>query len=65
MKNEGWFDPWLLLTALRKKLVSLGVRFLEGDVSGVTVEQDRVKMIKVRCLVIVKLTLFRSKEGLI
>ena len=47
MKNEGWFDPWLLLTALKKKAMSLGVRFLEAEVTGVHVEQNRVKRVKV------------------
>merc|ERR1719479_542087 len=31
-ENEGWFDPWALLTALKQKCHELGVHFLEGEV---------------------------------
>ena len=36
----------MLLSALKKKLLSLGVRFLEADITGVTVEQNEVKKVK-------------------
>lgn len=48
MKNEGWFDPWMLLNAFKTKVKSLGVKFLEADVTAVTVEDNEVKKIKVR-----------------
>lgn len=32
VKNEGWFDPWSYLVALKKKCVSLNVEFIQGDV---------------------------------
>lgn len=47
VKNEGWFDPWLLLSAFKKKLMSMGVKFLEAEVTGVNVEQNRVNKVKV------------------
>lgn len=31
MENEGWFDPFALLVALRNKAVSLGVDYLEAE----------------------------------
>lgn len=31
-QNEGWFDPWSLLSALRAKSSSLGVTYLHGTV---------------------------------
>jgi len=34
-KNEGWFDPWALLSALRSKAKELGVVFVEGLVRDV------------------------------
>ncbi len=33
-QNEGWFDPWLLLQALRAKATQLGAVFVRGDVVG-------------------------------
>lgn len=32
--NEGYFDPWLFVSAIRKKAQSLGVQFLERKVFG-------------------------------
>ncbi|XP_075184707.1 FAD-dependent oxidoreductase domain-containing protein 1 isoform X2 [Anomaloglossus baeobatrachus] len=34
LENEGWFDPWLLLTALRRKAMSMGVLHCHGEVTG-------------------------------
>ncbi|TPP62969.1 FAD-dependent oxidoreductase domain-containing protein 1 [Fasciola gigantica] len=31
-ENEGWFDPWLLLKALRAKCHMLGVNYVVGEV---------------------------------
>lgn len=36
IEKEGWFDPWAYLTALRKKCISLGVRYVKGEVKGLT-----------------------------
>lgn len=47
VRNEGWFDPWLLLSAFRKKLTSMGVRFLHAEVTGVHVEHSTVRRVKV------------------
>ena len=30
LQNEGWLDPWALLTAFRQKAASLGVLYLNG-----------------------------------
>ncbi len=32
--NEGYFDPWLFVGAMKRKAMSLGVEFLEGHVVG-------------------------------
>jgi FAD-dependent oxidoreductase domain-containing protein 1 len=48
VRNEGWFDPWMLLNAFRKKLKSMGVEFLEADVTGVDVTDNRVERVKVK-----------------
>ncbi|POM80688.1 FAD-dependent oxidoreductase domain containing hypothetical protein [Phytophthora palmivora] len=32
MKDQGWFDPWAFLNAMKRKSVSLGVDVLEGEV---------------------------------
>ena len=34
-ENEGWFDPWALMSALRLKATQLGVDFIHGDVYNV------------------------------
>ncbi|XP_076017515.1 FAD-dependent oxidoreductase domain-containing protein 1 [Genypterus blacodes] len=33
LENEGWFDPWTLLNALRRKAISLGVIECFGEVT--------------------------------
>ena len=32
--NEGYFDPWSLVHALKRKTISMGVDFIEGSVVG-------------------------------
>lgn len=34
LENEGWFDPWLYLAALKTKAASFGVHFVHGEVIG-------------------------------
>lgn len=34
LQNEGWFDPWSLLQAFKRKAVSLDVRYLDAEVTG-------------------------------
>ncbi|KAG7260653.1 hypothetical protein CRUP_000692, partial [Coryphaenoides rupestris] len=34
LENEGWFDPWTLLNAFRKKAMSMGVIQSIGEVNG-------------------------------
>lgn len=34
LQNEGWFDPYLLLAALKLKCASLDVQFVKGEVVG-------------------------------
>ncbi|NXQ35858.1 FXRD1 protein, partial [Alaudala cheleensis] len=34
LEDEGWFDPWTLLTALRRKAISMGVQSCPGEVRG-------------------------------
>ncbi|XP_078387145.1 FAD-dependent oxidoreductase domain-containing protein 1 [Cetorhinus maximus] len=34
LENEGWFDPWLLLNAFRRKAISMGVYSCHGEVVG-------------------------------
>ncbi len=35
LRGEGWFDPEALLHAFRRKAVSLGVRYVRGEVVGI------------------------------
>nr|XP_057942570.1 FAD-dependent oxidoreductase domain-containing protein 1 [Doryrhamphus excisus] len=61
LENEGWFDPWTLLNAFRRKAMSMGVIQCTGEVTGfkytsnvVTTEEGahleirRIKSVKVR-----------------
>ncbi|KAM7397584.1 hypothetical protein PAMA_005748 [Pampus argenteus] len=34
LENEGWFDPWTLLNAFRRKAISMGVVQCCGEVTG-------------------------------
>ncbi|XP_030648058.1 FAD-dependent oxidoreductase domain-containing protein 1 [Chanos chanos] len=34
LENEGWFDPWTLLNAFRRKAMSMGVYQCIGEVTG-------------------------------
>lgn len=34
VENEGWFDPWALLSAFRRKASSLGAKYVDGEVIG-------------------------------
>ena len=38
--GEGWFDPWSLLTAFRKKSMSLGVEFIKGTCEDVILDSS-------------------------
>jgi glycine/D-amino acid oxidase-like deaminating enzyme len=33
-KNEGWFDPWSLISSLRQKVKTQGVTIVQGNVTG-------------------------------
>ena len=41
LENEGWFDPWLLMAALKAKCVSLGVEFVKGEVVDIKAREER------------------------
>ena len=46
--SEGWFDPWSLLNAFKKKAVSLGVEYITGEaVDFVTDQNGQITSIKV------------------
>ncbi|XP_061905019.1 FAD-dependent oxidoreductase domain-containing protein 1-like [Entelurus aequoreus] len=51
LENEGWFDPWTLLNAFKRKAMSMGVIQCAGEVTGfnqvsnlvTTVEGDQLQ----------------------
>jgi len=46
--SEGWFDPWSLLNAFKRKAVSLGVEYITGEaVDFATDHSDHINSIKV------------------
>lgn len=34
LENEGWFDPWSLLNALKQKSINLGAEYVQGNMVG-------------------------------
>ena len=36
-KNEGYFDPWAMLQAMKKKSIELGVDYIDGEVVGANI----------------------------
>ena len=48
--NEGWFDPWSLLSAFKKKALAMGVHYVSGQVEGVGMDGNKVASVKVRYL---------------
>ena len=46
IRNEGWFDPYSLLTALKNKSLSLGVHYLEDEAISVRRQSNRVTKIE-------------------
>ncbi|NMM45551.1 FAD-binding oxidoreductase [Rhodospirillaceae bacterium KN72] len=46
LSGEGWFDGYGLTRAFRKKAVSLGVRYIDGEVIGIEREGARVTALK-------------------
>ena len=38
-KNEGYFDPWSLLSALKAKSISLGVEYIKGEACDFHISQ--------------------------
>ena len=47
LKNEGWFDPWLYLQAFKRKVVAMGVNFVNANVTGIDAEGGKVQTVKV------------------
>jgi glycine/D-amino acid oxidase-like deaminating enzyme len=42
LQGEGWFDGYLLLTALGRKARSQGVRFVRGEVTALEIRERRI-----------------------
>jgi len=52
--NEGWFDPWSLLNAFKRKAVSMGVEYITGEaVDFATDHNDQINSIKVCTITII------------
>lgn len=41
LSNEGWFDPWSFLVAMKKKCVSMGVDFLDGHATAFDLDDHK------------------------
>ncbi|MEE8524448.1 MAG: FAD-binding oxidoreductase [Thermoanaerobaculia bacterium] len=48
LRDEGWIDPFSLLMAFKHKAVSLGVEFLQGEVTGIARRGTRVTGVELR-----------------
>ncbi|MBN3318036.1 FXRD1 protein, partial [Atractosteus spatula] len=58
LENEGWFDPWTLLNAFRRKAMSMGVHQCFGDVKGFKSVKNKIHN------VIVSIVATVGREGL-
>lgn len=47
LENEGWFDPYLLLSAFKRKVLSMGVTYISGEIMGLSISDKSVKHVKV------------------
>ncbi|KAK7496987.1 hypothetical protein BaRGS_00011723 [Batillaria attramentaria] len=43
LEGEGWFDPWLLVKALKQKNISLGVKYVTGELEAFETQEEREK----------------------
>ena len=48
MRDEGWFDPFTLLQAFKRKARSLGVTYLKDEVTGLEREAGRITAVTLR-----------------
>ncbi len=46
LADEGWFDAYALLQAFRRKARSLGVEYVTGEVTGLEVDGNRVREVR-------------------
>uniref|UniRef100_A0A665TYG3 FAD-dependent oxidoreductase domain-containing protein 1 n=1 Tax=Echeneis naucrates TaxID=173247 RepID=A0A665TYG3_ECHNA len=53
LENEGWFDPWTLLNAFRRKAMSMGVIQCCGEVTGVSKLFRHLEYQPVECAIVV------------
>lgn len=42
LKNEGYFDPWAFVAAMKNKAIQLGVEYVEGDVKKVSLSNNEI-----------------------
>ncbi|HET6621727.1 MAG TPA: FAD-binding oxidoreductase [Dongiaceae bacterium] len=47
-RNEGWLDPYSLLQAFRRKARALGVTYIQDEVTGLDIAQNRVRSVSLR-----------------
>ncbi|KAI9908441.1 hypothetical protein PsorP6_003613 [Peronosclerospora sorghi] len=48
IKEQGWFDPWAFLNAMKRKSMSLGVNVLEGEVKHFNLDgQNRIEKVHI------------------
>lgn len=56
LEKEGWFDPWVLLSAFKKKALQLGARYINGEAQDFTYKNTQ-RMCQLDGLTV------RTKEG--
>lgn len=48
LEGEGWFDPYSLLNAIRKKAIDLGAVYLNDEVVSIGQDASSIKSVKLR-----------------
>lgn len=52
LEKEGWFDPWALLSAFKKKALLLGAQYVSGEAQGFIHKGDKESRGKLDKLVV-------------
>ncbi|TDH70627.1 uncharacterized protein CCR75_005096 [Bremia lactucae] len=64
VKDQGWFDPWAFLTALKQKSLALGVDVLEGEVDGFDLgEKNQIEVVHINVNKSLDYSDFKSVRG--
>ena len=62
-RGEGWFDGWALMQAFRRKARSLGVRYVQDEVTGIEKAGSRIQGVRLASGAVVNCPLVINAAG--